>query len=398
MPEPTSTEIKVEQIKIKLEKNVETNPEKNILIEPSSEVKENNFSSNEITTTISPSTAFTKPLKKMESRKEIQTTMIPVPPMLTGWLEKQGRIVKNWKKRFFVLDSGYLRYYDKSFSSAPFGKDLKGSVVLQSYEVHSMIDMYDGSIQDHNNNGQGHVGVLRQSSNNNNGINTSTNEESNQINAGVLLSDRSVLDKRILLVNVSSDTNYILNGTEDEDEESRELIIEAPNAQQKDMWITALKSHIKYAKSMYFRLQFEKANNSSSINNNVSNSSSNNIIPSAASLSELSVEVKQRFSIFLNKGNKEEMIYSSLVNKPNPMGLPLYRQLILTSKARLLYIDEKTMEQKGEVFLNGKGVQITVLDKTKFVIKIASRSYKFIDEVNGSEIWAKLISPFLITK
>lgn len=28
-----------------------------------------------------------------------------------GWLMKQGHIIKNWKKRFFILDGQYLSYY-----------------------------------------------------------------------------------------------------------------------------------------------------------------------------------------------------------------------------------------------------------------------------------------------
>ncbi len=39
--------------------------------------------------------------------------------MLTGYLVKQGAVVKNWKRRWFVLDShDQLRYFKKPEDSA----------------------------------------------------------------------------------------------------------------------------------------------------------------------------------------------------------------------------------------------------------------------------------------
>jgi hypothetical protein len=35
------------------------------------------------------------------------------PPVMKGWLMKQGHVVKNWKKRHFVLDDGILIYYEE---------------------------------------------------------------------------------------------------------------------------------------------------------------------------------------------------------------------------------------------------------------------------------------------
>ena len=34
------------------------------------------------------------------------------PPMKKGWMKKEGHVVKNWKDRHFVLDSGILIYYE----------------------------------------------------------------------------------------------------------------------------------------------------------------------------------------------------------------------------------------------------------------------------------------------
>ena len=45
----------------------------------------------------------------------------------------------------------------------------------------------------------------------------------------------------------------------------------------------------------------------------------------------------------------ERIVLCGLVNKPNPMGATLMRQLILTSHKRLLYVDPASMELKGEI-------------------------------------------------
>jgi hypothetical protein len=44
-----------------------------------------------------------------------------MPDICTGYMRKQGRVIKNWKERFFVLDKGVLYYYDSSTSYSPAG-------------------------------------------------------------------------------------------------------------------------------------------------------------------------------------------------------------------------------------------------------------------------------------
>lgn len=64
--------------------------------------------------------------------------LIQIPDMKTGWLLKQGHLVKNWKRRFFVLNYGVLSYYEqdniasrKGTVDAPKGKiNLKNANVV----------------------------------------------------------------------------------------------------------------------------------------------------------------------------------------------------------------------------------------------------------------------------
>ena len=58
------------------------------------------------------------------------------PPVLEGWLEKEGHIVKNWKKRFFILEmkTRVLRYYrnaDLSYMAGEYHIDSKSIVTTE---------------------------------------------------------------------------------------------------------------------------------------------------------------------------------------------------------------------------------------------------------------------------
>lgn len=55
------------------------------------------------------------------------------------------------------------------------------------------------------------------------------------------------------------------------------------------------------------------------------------------------------WAVFLHFG--EEIIATNLVNKPNPVGKPLMRQIILTNHRRLLYLDPAKMEILGSLDL-----------------------------------------------
>jgi hypothetical protein len=52
---------------------------------------------------------------------------VRAPGIKKGWMTKQGRggIVKNWKKRYFVLNVGKLQYFVNESKEYPYGEDLK---------------------------------------------------------------------------------------------------------------------------------------------------------------------------------------------------------------------------------------------------------------------------------
>lgn len=51
-------------------------------------------------------------------------------------------------------------------------------------------------------------------------------------------------------------------------------------------------------------------------------------------------------------GEHGTIVATALVNKPNPMGSALMRQIILTNGKKLLYIDAAAMELKGEISIS----------------------------------------------
>jgi protein-S-isoprenylcysteine O-methyltransferase Ste14 len=59
------------------------------------------------------------------------------PPVVTGWLRKQGRkgLIKNWKKRYFVLKYGKLSYFEDEAKQFPLGVGLKGELNLMNTEL-----------------------------------------------------------------------------------------------------------------------------------------------------------------------------------------------------------------------------------------------------------------------
>jgi hypothetical protein len=60
----------------------------------------------------------------------------PAPPgVMQGWLKKEGHQFKTIKRRYFVLQEGELKYYEKPLPVAPFGEKIKGTFPLKDGSV-----------------------------------------------------------------------------------------------------------------------------------------------------------------------------------------------------------------------------------------------------------------------
>lgn len=56
-------------------------------------------------------------MKKMSSN----SISLPLKTTISGYLYKMGKVVKNWKKRFFQLEGDKLHYYKKDSDQNPVG-------------------------------------------------------------------------------------------------------------------------------------------------------------------------------------------------------------------------------------------------------------------------------------
>lgn len=63
------------------------------------------------------------------------------PQMKTGWAWKQGHMYKSWKKRYFVLYEGTLKYYAKYDDATGKAKNAKDSLFLKNYVFGVLPDM-----------------------------------------------------------------------------------------------------------------------------------------------------------------------------------------------------------------------------------------------------------------
>jgi hypothetical protein len=53
--------------------------------------------------------------------------------------------------------------------------------------------------------------------------------------------------------------------------------------------------------------------------------------------------------VYLHPTQNETVVLCGVVNKPNPLGKQMIRELILTSQKRLIYVDSATLEEKGSI-------------------------------------------------
>eukprot|EP00981_Chlorochromonas_danica_P013221 scaffold5974_cov158-Ochromonas_danica.AAC.22 len=59
---------------------------------------------------------------------------------MSGWLEKKGNVRKIWKKRYFFVDQGLLRYYSKGPIQSP-GSALRASAALEGTELRGQYNL-----------------------------------------------------------------------------------------------------------------------------------------------------------------------------------------------------------------------------------------------------------------
>eukprot|EP00049_Salpingoeca_infusionum_P017423 m.352897 g.352897 ORF g.352897 m.352897 type:complete len:574 (+) comp16637_c0_seq1:92-1813(+) len=73
--------------------------------------------------------------KQLLERPAEEGAAVEPAPAKTGWLMKRGDVVKNWKKRLFVVQPDYIIKYYEDDSKVAAGKP-KGEINLAGYEVH----------------------------------------------------------------------------------------------------------------------------------------------------------------------------------------------------------------------------------------------------------------------
>lgn len=68
-------------------------------------------------------------------------------PLKVGWLKKRSRegLIKNVKNRFFVLEGGKIKYYEKKIEIPPYGDKFKGELSLRGATV-EIVDRNNGIV------------------------------------------------------------------------------------------------------------------------------------------------------------------------------------------------------------------------------------------------------------
>ena len=61
---------------------------------------------------------------------------VEIPKITMGYMNKQGSNFQTWKRRFFILNNGILRYYEsEDYPGSNSGKNILGEINLQNYDV-----------------------------------------------------------------------------------------------------------------------------------------------------------------------------------------------------------------------------------------------------------------------
>mmetsp|Transcript_19967 Transcript_19967/g.28691 ORF Transcript_19967/g.28691 Transcript_19967/m.28691 type:complete len:217 (-) Transcript_19967:94-744(-) len=68
-----------------------------------------------------------------------------IPPLMKGYIIKQGHVIKNWKERFFILSAdeygSHCTYYLSSSESPPYAQGQRGRLNLKGYVLERIDDM-----------------------------------------------------------------------------------------------------------------------------------------------------------------------------------------------------------------------------------------------------------------
>jgi hypothetical protein len=62
----------------------------------------------------------------------IRRDLSRLPEPHSGWLRKEGHFMRSWKKRFFVLNCGHMKYFDTIPTLKPGGEGFQGKELGRS--------------------------------------------------------------------------------------------------------------------------------------------------------------------------------------------------------------------------------------------------------------------------
>lgn len=331
---------------------------------------------------------------------------VPVPPRHQGWMEKEGHLARTWKRRYFVLDHGFLSYFKSSLDRPPFGEDIKGQLCLAGYRVRSI-----SSPHTQKTNSSSEKLARRRSSRRGSAIAvllaTAGSELSNATGGGKADSSATsaedgyiieleffpqTVDLQILeelrqrnsvLSNRVSSQSSLVNQYE-----THKLFSFACSSQvEQDSWFAAIHAHIMYMEILvmkhrndYLRPSYIQPKMTRSVSSSISSPTvlkqrrtsgvggylASNISSPSMDSSSLSKRRKSstqlssaKWSVFVDNEIDENIKLVGKVEKPNPVGYCHVRDLVLVDapssrdsmhrvNRRIFYVDGSIFSVKGE--------------------------------------------------
>lgn len=127
------------------------------------------------------------------------------------------------------------------------------------------------------------------------------------------------------------------------------MLLEAADRTEKLMWMSSIRAHILFAD--HSSKSTQESENTPANTVNAAEGAAQESGSDAASSKAKSINSDwTKYQIFLSMN--EEIVMLRVLNKPNPIGIPYRRLVILTSFHRLLYIEPNTLDVKGEISLS----------------------------------------------